>query len=212
MGLRSLALTLLAALWAGVFVPGGDALANPQKRFEITPLVGYQFGGEVDLVDGKATIDSGPMLGAMLGLRVTNNSLAILSYQIQITDVTLRLDDSQDTEKFDINIGYLQIGGELGGKASKNFEYVFGMTIGATHFSPQDDGSTAWNFSGTVYLGGKYLITENFGIRSQIRMLGTVLDSDSSWLCASYQGCLVVVDNVTGTIQGDISAGVFLSF
>jgi hypothetical protein len=203
---------VLAALWAGLFALGSDALANPEKGFEVTPLVGYQFGGEVDLVDGKATIDSGPMAGVMLGLRVTDHSLAILSYQMQVTDVTLRSNNGQNSEKFDLNIGYLQVGGEFGGRLSKHFGYTLGATIGTTHFSPPDAGSSEWYFSGTIYLGTKYLITKNFGIRTQIRMLGTVLDSNSGWLCGSYNGCLVVVNDVTGTIQGDFSAGLFFAF
>jgi hypothetical protein len=204
-----LTLALFVGMWLSAAGSSGSAIAD-DKLFEVTPMVGYQFGGNVDLENGEATIDSNPAVGLMMGLRMSKNSLAILSYQIQLTDVELSL-KGQPKRKSDLNVGYLQIGGELDGRLTERIRYFFGGTVGTTHFSPKD-GNSEWYFSGTIFSGAKYRISEMFGIRAQIRMLGTVLNGDSSWLCTSQGGCLIQVKDVTGTIQGDVGVGVYVRF
>jgi len=120
------------------------------------------------------------------------------------------------TEKFDpldLKVGYLQIGGELGGSIS-SVNLFFGITVGATHFTP-DDGNTEWFFSGTAYMGAKIPITKHLALRTQLRVLGTLIDSDSRWFCVSGGGgggCVIAAGNFTGTVQGDVSVGLVLAF
>jgi hypothetical protein len=84
--------------------------------------------------------------------------------------------------------------------------------VGAIHFTPQrSDLSTEWFFAGILYAGVKIPLHEHFGLRTQMRMLGTVIDSNTAWLCASQAGCYVSGD-VTGMIQGDFSVGAYLAF
>lgn len=178
---------------------------------EVTGSVGYQFGGELDFDTAWANFDSAPNYGVMAGLRVNDYGLAVVSYHRQRSDTTLRIEGMPD-QKFDVDIGYLQIGGELEYPYRKRLVPFFGMTVGAVHLSPDvSGGETSWFFAGTAYAGLKVPVTKYFGLRTQIRMLGTAIGGDSEVLCVLPGGCLVAAD-LNGMIQGDVTAGVYLAF
>ena len=88
-----------------------------------------------------------------------------------------------------VDIKYLHLGGIV------NFTDVgyavpyFGMTIGATQFSPDETGlddETKLSFSAGG--GVKVPITDHFGVRFDARAFVTLLDSDGSIFCASGEG------------------------
>jgi len=185
-------------------------------RIEISGLVGVQFGGETDLnfptglKAGEASLESSEAYGATLGLRVREGALAVISYYRQPTEVKFKpLDSSRDGQKIGVDVGYLQIGGELEQSLASHIKPFMGLTIGATHMNP-DGGNTEWFFSGMLYAGAKFPFNEHVGIRMQMGLMGVLLDNDSQWLCVN-SACLVQAD-VSGFIQGNFSVGVFVAF
>jgi hypothetical protein len=197
----------------------GMAQAGDPSRpgFEVIALAGIGFGGSLELDNGDADFDSGPDYNGMLGIRVRpdEGKLVILSYQLQTTKVDLDLDGSMSglSGKYDLNIGTIQVGGEVDGLVAPHVRPFLGMTVGTTYFSLDEPGShTEWFFSGTVYAGVKFPFGDHFGLRTQVRMLGTIMGGESTIFCQSVTRCLISVDKVSGTVQGDVTAGLYVAF
>ena len=57
----------------------------------------------------------------------------------------------------------------------------------------------------------KFPINDHFGFRAQGRMMGTVIASDSNLWCSSGR-CAITISEVTGPIQGDLMAGIYVAF
>ncbi len=181
---------------------------------QITGLYGIQFGGSLDLEEGQLEIDSAPAWTVQAGLRVQDDGFAFVSYTRQST--VARFDSATGTPpsgNFDVDIGLLQIGGELDLPMHRHLTPFIGLGIGATHFSPAG-GSTDWFFSFSAIGGVKIPIVKHFGLKGQIRYLGTVVDSNASWFCVSSGGatCGVSLNDTTILSQGDVTGGVYFSF
>ena len=181
---------------------------------------GWGVGGNIALIDGKTegSIEIGPgwAYNAMLAVRPRSDEggLIVLSYQRQRTHFRLNL-QGRPPGSFEVDIGHLQIGGEVDGRLAERLRPFFAVTLGATHYSPRSSSaSTEWFFSAGFYGGVKVPLNSHFGLRFQGRRLGTVLSSNSAVVCASSAGgaCLVTVDEVTGPIQGDMMGGFYLAF
>lgn len=182
---------------------------------QLSGWAGYQWGGEIDADIGRINIDSAPTYGAQAGLRVQDDGFAFISFTQQSTTARIRFDDGQPSTTFDLDVGYLQIGGELDLHMHRHLVPFIGLSIGATYLKPNEpDASTEWFFSGSVIGGAKIPITKHIGIRTQMRFLGTVISSDTDFYCVSSGGaaCAISVDDTTGFIQGDITGGLYVSF
>jgi hypothetical protein len=212
---------LLAILLTLAFVPS-LASAEVERRFEgrwveITGFAGIQFGGEIENNLGqKVNFDSDLSFGGMIGLRVDDDALIVVSYHRQRSNAHAMFPTLPDPPPFDVDIGYLQIGGELELPLRPRIIPLIGLTVGATHFTPVDGNmGTSWYFSAVAYLGVKVPITKHFGLRSQISMLGTVINGDGSFLCgsgSSGSGCAIYATDITGMIQGNFTAGAYFAF
>jgi hypothetical protein len=186
---------------------------SPLNRVELIGMGGYQFGGSVDLHEGSADFENGPTVGGILGVRVRGNALAIAGYHYQFSKVKITSGhEGDDDESFDMAIGYLQIGGEIEFPVHPRIKPFLGMTLGAVHFTPAtEDAVTDWFFAGALFGGFKIPLSRHFGLRTNIKMLVTVLDNDSASLCVSGKGCVTEID-VNAMVQGEISGGAYLSF
>jgi len=211
----------LTAAFASLCVLAGAAPARAEvERIEpgmvqLSGWAGYQWGGEIDADIGRIDIDSAPSYGAQAGLRVQDDGFAFISFTQQSTTARIHFGDGSPTSTFDIDVGYLQIGGELDLHMHRHLVPFIGLSIGATYLKPNEpDASTEWFFSGSAIAGAKIPITEHIGIRTQMRFLGTVISSDTDFYCVSSGGatCAINVDDTTGFIQGDITGGLYISF
>ncbi len=183
---------------------------------QITGLYGIQFGGSLGLEEGDLEIDSAQAWTVQAGLRVQDDGFAFVSYSRQAT--TAHFDSATGTPasgSFDVDIGILQLGGELDLPMQKHLVPFIGLGIGATHFTPIDtSGGTDWFFSFSAIGGLKIPIVKHVGLKGQIRYLGTVVNSDASWFCASSGGltCGVSLNDTTILSQGDVTGGLYVSF
>ncbi|HEU5073374.1 MAG TPA: hypothetical protein VFU02_04365 [Polyangiaceae bacterium] len=210
-----------------LFVPA-QALAQPYD-FEITPHVGYQFGGSTEVeaseeqvdeeaaTNGELDIASAPSFGVTFDSRVHGGGYAELSYSRQQTNLGLRTPGNPRQEVFDMSVEYIQIGGLMDFRATDYSRVApfFLMTLGTTRFAPDDESGLGdeWRFSVVLGAGVKIaLIGERFGIRAQARMLTTFLSSESAIFCPGNGKCLFMVGDTTATFQGEGSLGVYLAF
>lgn len=183
---------------------------------QLTALGGIQFGGSLDLEGAKLELDSAPTWTAQLGWRAQEDGFVYASYTQQRTRATTSFSNGDPDETFDVTVGYLLFGGELDLRVRKHLVPFIGLGLGATHFTPRDaSGGTDWFFAYTAIGGLKIPIVKHVGLRTQVRLLGTVVNSDASWFCASVGGsgtCAVRLDDTTNVIQGDVTAGLYVSF
>ena len=212
---RAVVLAVLSSLLAAASAHAQQERRSDQGLFEFTALGGIQFGGSPDLVGFSGSLDSGPSFGGIAAVRVSDEGLVALSYTCQRTEfeVTSTGPVPIGSRSIDVNVGYLQLGGELELPVSPRLVPFIGLSVGTTHLTPRNAGATNWFFSGTFTGGLKVPITRHVGLRTQMRLLGTLITADSSFLCESDGGlkCFISSD-LSGMIQGDLMAGVYVTF
>jgi opacity protein-like surface antigen len=154
--------------------------------FEFTPFVGYMAGGEFEdpADDSDRDLDAGTDFGIMINAAAEWWRHYEMLYLRQSTEV-------DGFEPFDMDVEYLQFGGTVSypdTEAKYVIPYV-AMTIGAARFSPDAAGlDDETKFALTLGGGLRIPITKNFGVRLDLRVFGTVLDSDSDIFCVSSAG------------------------
>jgi opacity protein-like surface antigen len=180
------------------------------QQVEITPLVGYQFGGKITVQRGTLNIKDAMNYGVILDITVRPNTQLELSYSRQDTRVEFR-GAPVDNRIIDASVEYWQIGGLV--EYPKDRVRPFGLfTLGATHFNPKEPGvSSVWRFSGTLGGGVKVFLSPNLGFRLQGRLLLPYLSGGGSIFCGLPGGCYVTVGGRV-LLQADVTIGLILAF
>jgi len=198
--MRKIALLLLFSIVA-LAPTAADA-----GEFEITPFIGYQFGGDVSTFyqgqNQDVSINSSENWGVVLSLGLSEMTQLELLYNTQ--------DTTADANRFDdslgLNIDYWQLSllWSFDPYAQINPYVVFG--IGGTWMRP-DGFSSLSRFSGNIGGGVKIFFSENIGVRLEGRFYGTYINSTTSYCdpfwCYGYNNSLY---------QFDISAGLIIRF
>jgi opacity protein-like surface antigen len=180
--------------------------ATEAREFEITPFIGYQFGGDVStFYQGQyqdVSIDSSENFGVVLSLGLSEMVQLELLYNTQ--------DTTAEAERFDdslgLNIDYWQLSMLWGFSpdAQINPYVVFG--IGGTWLRPDGFSSTS-KFSGNIGGGVKIFFSDNIGVRLEGRFYGTYINSTTTYCdpfwCYGYNNSLY---------QFDVSAGLIIRF
>jgi Outer membrane protein beta-barrel domain len=158
-----------------------DVKYNP---VEITPFVGFMFGGEFeDPVDGSdRDLDGDTNFGVIFNYAVEHWRHYELLYSMQSTQL-------DGVDPLDMDVQYLHIGGTVSYEEATRVIPYFGMTVGATHFSPDATGlddETKLSFS--VAGGIRVPITDHIGVRFDARAFITLFDAESEIFCVSAGG------------------------
>ena len=185
-GKRSCRTMLTAGLLAGLVATTAVSAAQPERRhetsFEVTPFIGQMVGGGFeDPVDSSdRDVENGTDWGLFLNLNADSPERQYeLFYAQQGTEV-------EGVNPFDLDIRYLQIGGIVNFTDTRPVVPYFGMTIGATQFSPDaSDLDDETRFSLTFGGGLKYMFTDHIGLRFDARAFVTLVDTDSDIFCVS---------------------------
>ena len=208
---------LAVVLLPGLLLPWNSLTAQGTGRtapgkVELTALGGYQFGGGIGTGVGDLHLDGNPHYGGILGFRVRPDGLVELSYNY--LGSTMSLVDrplEPDTTLGEIGVHQIQIGGaveKLGGPV-----LPFGMGhLGVTIFSPTggaQDSET--RFSAALGGGVKVPFSSGrMGLRLQGRVWFALFGSDGGFWCSLPGACAVTVTG-TALVQGEVSAGLYLS-
>ena len=176
------------------------------REFEITPFIGYQFGGDVSTFyqgqNQDVSVNSSENFGLVLSLGLSEMTQLELLYNTQ--------DTSADANRFDdslgLNIDYWQLSllWAFDPDAQINPYVVFGF--GGTWIRP-DGFSSLSRFSGNIGGGVKIFFSDNVGVRLEGRFYGTYINSTTSYCdpfwCYGYNNSLY---------QFDVSAGLIIRF
>jgi Outer membrane protein beta-barrel domain len=173
-----------AAVLAAATPALAEDAAAKYNAFEITPFVGYMFGGEFeDPVDSAdRDLDGATNFGVIFDFAIESWRQYELLYSMQSTEL-------DGVVPLDMDVQYLQIGGTVSYEEATRVIPYFGMTFGATHFSPDETGlddETKLSFS--VGGGMRVPITDHIGVRFDARAFITLLDTDGEIFCVSSAG------------------------
>ena len=188
--------------------------ANDYK-LQLTPFVGYRFGGtfkDKD-TDEEYDLNDNSSVGLIINFPSRGNTEWEIYYSEQSTEVkTGSL--FQGATLLDMDVQYLQLGGTYLFDRSKQAQPYFVATAGIARMDPSGaDTSADTFFSFAVGGGWKYFPDSRIGIRLDGRFIGTLIDSNSSIFCQSGQGGSCVI-NTSGSIlyQFEMQAGVIFRF
>ena len=196
-----------------LLAPAAVAAREPEKgrRFEVTPYVGQLTGGEFeDPADGSdRDVDGDVDFKLFLNINAGSPERQYeILYANQGTEV-------KGAVPIDMSIQYLHFGGIVNFTDVQPVVPYFGMTIGATQFSPDASGlDDETKFSASVGAGLKYKFTKNIGLRFDVRAFVTLLDADGDLFCVSGPegaGCAIAASGDT-FIQYGAGLGLIAAF
>jgi len=197
---------------------GGVAQANSDvfSGFEITPLVGYRFGGDFETNQDGASIN--PPINIKLSEDVSYGLL--LAWDVDSKrqgEFLINHNKSQFSQEVDslfnnnnLSVTYVHIGGNVPISDGYVPFYVTGG-LGLTHLAPEDsmlDDET--RFSMSVGLTAKVAVSENLSFRLGGRAYATFFNSDSTIFCNSDVCAISITSDLW--IQSEVNAGITFTF
>ena len=182
-------------------------VASPAEaqRIEITPFVGYQFGGElVEIGDETTTykLDQGTTWGLMLDFGITDLDQVEIYYSSQGTDLNRGVESAVG-----VTVDHFQIGAIHQYAPNRPVNPYIGITLGASRFEINGDSDT--RFSGAITGGVKMVVSDHLGFRFDGRFFGISTGSNpitcSEELCIGYPDTSIIW-------QYTVNAGVIIHF
>ncbi len=158
-------MTLLGGL---VILMMASAASAQTLQFEITPFVGYQFGGELAEIGDETTnykLDQGTTWGLMLDFGITDLDQVEFYYSSQGTNLNRGIESSPG-----VTIDHIQVGAIHQYAPRNPVNPYIGMTLGASRF--EIDGDSDTRFSGSISGGVKMIVSDHLGFRFDGRFFG----------------------------------------
>jgi opacity protein-like surface antigen len=193
-------------------VPAALAADGETKTsFEITPFIGYRFGGDFEYGPNGETLemDESQSFGVVLDYNIEPDKQVEFCFSRQDTSFTAESLLADKTE-VDVMVDYYHIGGVYLISGEKLRPFVSGG-IGVTHMSPEASGlSSETKASLAIGTGVKWYVLKNLGLRLEAKGIYTFVQSDTALF--SKNGNLSVYVKSNGIIQGEGFAGLMLMF
>ncbi len=206
---------LLMRLLSLLFIFGFTAQVNAYEanNFEITPLIGYRFGGDFDISDEASTTSKIKLSEEVnYGLLLAWDVDAKRQGEFLINYYNSHFSQAVDpiASNSNIAITYAHIGGNVPISDGYLPVYVTGG-LGLTHLSPEDallDNET--RFSMNIGIATKIPVSEHLSFRFGGRVYATFFNSDSKIFC-NEDNCAISISSDLW-IQSEINAGLTFTF
>lgn len=211
----------LATLAAAIVLFGGALGASAQPVIEITPTVGFRWGGEIraedtTTLDRDADLEEGHSLGLVVDIPVSNHLQIELLFDHQRTGLGSSTLFGPTEQQFDLDIDYYHVGALFQWKAKSVTPFIVG-SIGISDLDPKDSfNSSSRRFSTSFGGGVKVPLSSHLAVRFEGRGFWTDTgdtrfdddddDDDSHHRCHDDDGCS------SGLVQGQVRLGVTVSF
>jgi len=195
---------MLTALAVALLLGAAPARA---QSVQITPFVGYAFGGSVrdTVLEESRSFDAALDYGGTLSFPISESWRFELLYSRQETKLAGGLGPS-----FDVTIERY-LGGFQEEKGDERVRWFGTVWFGATRFVPGLGGfDSETKFGAGVGLGVKTFPVKNVGLRLEARGFYTLVKGEGGAFCAN--GTCLFAFSGTGLWQGDVSAGLILAF
>ena len=152
------------------------------SELEITPFVGYRFGGTLEERQTGSTWDFKE--SSDWGFTLSQPASQTTRYEFLYSHQDTSLAESTDPDNaFDLDVHYLHMGGTVDVYHDR-FTPYFSGGLGMTYMQPVHAGyENKTRFSLSVGGGLKWYPTERLGIRFEMRGYSTLVNSSSSLFC-----------------------------
>ena len=189
-----------------------------ETSIEITPLIGYRFGGDFDVENSVSNSNSTIKLveGNSYGLIVAwpytikqQGELLVSHYKTEFNQASL----TNNVNLFNddgVGVTYAHLGGNVPVSDGAIPFWVTGG-LGLTHFSPDDSElNSETRFSMNIGLNTQLEITEQLSFRLEGRLYGTFFNSESEVFCDNNACKIYISSNVW--LQSEVNAGLTFKF
>ncbi len=220
MGRLNRAVAMVAGLAVVLLATGARAEDESRPQFspraELTPYIGYRFGGQFDLdvvpPDTSKSVDlqDSSVWGVDLGIYRDRSSF----YEVLYSHQSAGLDTNDPSLKgTDVTIEYLQVGGTLLFQDHDHYVPYLSLTVGGTKFDAGGSYGSETKFSGSLGGGVRFPIGEHLAATLGARGYLTVVNSDTEFFC-SGSGSVNCLFRTTGStfFQGEALLGVTFVF
>jgi len=196
------------------------AQAQGESKFELAPVVGYQFGGHVNFYEGEFRIQDGMNYGLYANVLVRQNHRIEFGYSMMSTKASFRpygtfLGDYNSWDG-DVNVNYFLIGSHSEMPVSEKVILFGGASLGATYMSVNTPGmDDVWRFAVGIGAGMKVMFTDRVGIRLQGRLLMPMYFAGVGFYAGiGTGGASSGLSLNTGSVifQGDFQGGLVFGF
>jgi opacity protein-like surface antigen len=206
------AVMVLLAL-AGPAVRGAEPATPAVGRFEVTPFVGYRFGGRFDVQgsNDNAQIDDHPAYGFALGLRPDRS----MQYEVLFTRQSTAIGESPELSNADLDVEQLHFQVTASSERAVWLNpYALG-SLGVTKFSLDVPGAEdETRFSLSAGGGLRIPVQPRFDVRLEARVYLTFMNSSSSIFCntSTPAGTCVLTGSASVLVQYELLAGAAFTF
>ena len=184
------------------------------NRFELTPFVGYTWGGTIyadtntvfrQNVDAESSANVGVNFGIPLGYSSMKLELMVNHQSTHLGQGGALFEPNNQIANFDVT--YYQAGLQIPFAMSRTATPYIVMSLGGATLNPQVNGATSsTRFSGSFGGGVKFPINYMFAIRLEGR--GYVTDVGNT----NNHGCFDCTNNGHAFTQGQVNMGFVFSF
>jgi hypothetical protein len=184
--------------------------AGAGDTFQLTPFIGFQFGGGVENLSDGSDFDVDP--SASYGLvfdKTLKNKETTFEFVWNRQDT--RIDVERLSGRFPLVIDYFHFGATYSPSESDGFVVV---TAGATYFDPGGGYGSETKFSVAAGGGIRKMFNDTLGLRVEGRAYLTFAGGSSAIFCTGGGGggnCLFAFSG-DAVVQAEIDAGLILAF
>lgn len=185
--------------------------------FELTPLLGYRFGGTFEIEESPESydIEDSASYGVILNFPHRANTRWEILYSRQSTEAEFS-DAASANNVLDIESQILQIGGTYQFDSETEIVQPYlAATIGGTHVKASANGSESDTFwSGSIGLGMLVSPNSRVGLRLEARGHVTLTNSSTDLLCVVSPDLNACAIQLTGDVvtQVETFAGIVIRF
>jgi len=188
-------------------------------QIEVSPMVGYFFGGSTNFYEGSIKIKDNINYGLHLGFDMGHHNGIEFSYSLSPTIAQWRpsfnYNDILPARDFNLNTHTFLLGGLKGiPLANDNMIGFGGFKLGAIMYHPTNSNqvniSDVWRFMVGINAGIKFFINDIVGLRIQGNMYMPLYFNGGGFYCGIGSGgsnCGASVNSTVVIFEGDLSAG-----
>jgi hypothetical protein len=192
-----------------------------EPRFELTPFVGYQWGGSFETF-GNGVTPSGELelsdevsYGGILGFVTTPESVVEITYLREDADISFNpVGAGSTTQLGGFAMNYLQLGGRFEFGNSPKLRPFVTVSAGINILDPKTEGiDSDTKFSWSLGTGGRYKLGESgrASLRFDARLWVTPVPSGDYGVWCDFYGCFAA-EGTAWVTQGTLSGGLGFSF
>jgi hypothetical protein len=209
------------ALWLAASPVQAQLEEVSEKRFEVTPVFGYWWGGSFETDAGTSVLPAGELnlqdsftWGGILSFLYGMNGAIELTYLRQDTDIEFNpVAAGSTTDLGGFAVNYIQIGGRQGFGRGTALQPFIDVSLGIGIFDPKAESvGSETRFSWSVGGGAIYMMKNGrTGIRTDIKLWVTPVPSGDYGTWCDFYGCFVA-EGTAWVTQGQLTGGLVFAF